>query len=197
MTSIFLDCARSSCIRVYLCLWRLSLSLSLTRCSQGVVRSRTVQRRQQGQCALRSSQGLVPCGREDCRGCVRRQRYAQKFSPLLQWSSSISTSCFVDCSFVPRKLAKEHGICLCLCLSLFTTQVHNCGSRHLADCQRWCKCCPFVIEIVALRSMNFVMALLAGSKLVNNGVATTMHEFSTWSGCLFLCASWKWLCCAR
>ena len=40
---------------------------------------------------------------------------------------------------------------------------------------------------------DFVMALLAVSKLVNNGVATTMHGFSTWNGCLCLCllASWR------
>ena len=43
--------------------------------------------------ALRSSQGLVPCSREDCRGGVPRQRCAQKFSPLLRWSSSTSAGC--------------------------------------------------------------------------------------------------------
>ena len=36
-----------------------------------------------GQLILRSSEGLVPCGREDCRGGVSGQRYAQEFSPLL------------------------------------------------------------------------------------------------------------------
>ena len=59
---------------------------------------------EKGQYALRSSQGLVPCGREDCRGGVPRQRYAQKFLPLLQWSSSVFTSCFADCSLVPASL---------------------------------------------------------------------------------------------
>ena len=41
------------------------------------------------------------------RRCTSRQRYAQKFTPLSQWSSSSSAGCFVDCSFVPRKLARE------------------------------------------------------------------------------------------
>ena len=45
---------------------------------------------------------------------VSGQRNAQEFSPLLQWSSSISAGCFVDCSLELLKLAKEQCLCLCL-----------------------------------------------------------------------------------
>ena len=58
-------------------------------------------------CALRFSQGLVPCGREECRSGAPRQRYTRKLSSLLQWSSSVSASCLADCSLVPSKLPKE------------------------------------------------------------------------------------------
>ena len=54
-----------------------------------------------------SSQGLVPCGREDCRGGISCQRDAQESSPFLQGSSAGFSRCFGDCSLKSCELAKE------------------------------------------------------------------------------------------
>ena len=86
---------------------QMQASLSMTRCSQEVVLSRTVQMKETGLARTTSTQGLVPGGRECCRGGVPRQRYAQTFLPLLQWSSSISAGCFADSSFDPASLRRR------------------------------------------------------------------------------------------
>ena len=138
------------CICVYLCLWRLSLSLSLTRCSQGVIQSRMVQWRKQDYYVLRSSQGLVPYDGEDCRGGVPRQRYAEKFSSLLQWSSSISVTALliarlysasirrsmvsVSVSISSRHESKTVKHKKCAATRNGRPEKKN-GSRHLTDCQ--------------------------------------------------------------
>ena len=80
------------CVRVRLGFFSASLSLlffvclplSLTRRSQGVVRFRTEGENRTRQLILRSSRGLVPCDREDCRSSVSGQCKTQEFSSLLQ-----------------------------------------------------------------------------------------------------------------
>ena len=89
----------------------LFLSVSVSVFDAAFTRSGSVpngkKTRLSGQLILRSSQGFVPCGREDCRSGASGQRYAQEFSPLLQWPSTFSSRCLGDCSLVPSKPPEE------------------------------------------------------------------------------------------
>ena len=60
-----------------------SVSVCLTRRSPGVVRSRTEGEKPTGHLILHSSQGLMPCGREDRRSSISGQCKTRELSPLL------------------------------------------------------------------------------------------------------------------
>ena len=93
-----------------------------------------------GQPALHSSQGLVPCGREDCRSGLSGQRNAQEFSP-----PRISR-CLGDGSLVPVRPPEEsiqsraeppaelHGYAVTPTPPLFSFDFSACAAAGAVSC---------------------------------------------------------------